>query len=96
MRALGYFQFDDDTGAADPAGARALALSFSSYCADRNHTQLGVFQDGSRGGERTGYREMVEHIRDTGLGYLVVVPSIGHLGQTLHEQVGRVLEQCLI
>lgn len=92
MRALGYFEFDEDANPAAPTGALALKLSFDSYCSDRSHTPLGVFQDRSNDGERSGYQEMVEHIRDTGLGYLIVVPSVGHLGGALHEQVGRILE----
>ena len=92
MRALAYFQVDQN---ADPAGAlstTALTLAFESYCADRGHIPLGVFYDEAGVGGALKYADMLTYIRDTGLGYLVVVPTVGHLGLGLRDQVGRIME----
>ena len=90
MRALGYFT--QNAGSAKPEqSADALAEAFRRYCEAKRHIPHGVFSDDAQNGG-TGWRGLIDYIRETGLGYLVVTPDAGHLGATLEEQVERVLE----
>ncbi len=92
MRTLAYFQVDENADPAKALGATALTLAFESYCADRGHNAMGMFQDRAGDDRYAKYQEMLAHIRDTKLGYLVVVPTVGHLGAGLRDQVGRIME----
>ncbi len=53
---------------------------------------MGVFAEDPCQPGRLRYAEMLEHIRKSRVGFLVVVPGAADLGDTLEEQVGRVLE----
>ena len=87
MRALGYSW----TPTSDSARSQAFADAFDAYCAARGHIAAGAFHDAGNG-ESPGYQQMLKRIAGSGVGYLVVVPAVSHLGRTLREQVVRILE----
>lgn len=91
MRAIGYFTVDPETRNGG-SSAEKLSRAFKEYCETRRHIPHGTFADlkGEGGGE--GWQEMMDFIRQSRLGYLVVTPDADHLGTTLEEQVERVLE----
>ncbi|MEX2598161.1 MAG: recombinase family protein [Dehalococcoidia bacterium] len=92
MRALAYFTIDPEAPRTDPAGLEQLTRRFEAFCTTKRHTSMGVFAEDVREAGRPRYQEMLEHIRKSKVGFLIVVPDAGHLGPTLQEQVGRVLE----
>ncbi len=83
MRALGYHRTQD---------ARAGEEAFAAYCAEHRHIPYGVFAEQEEDQALTGFHEMLRRIETSGLGYLVVVPSVEHLGASIREQVERILE----
>ncbi|MDE2765111.1 MAG: hypothetical protein OXI25_01585, partial [Chloroflexota bacterium] len=83
MRALGYHQAQD---------AQAGESAFAAYCEEHRHIPYGVFAEQDEDHARPRYHEMLRRIETSGLGYLVVVPSVEHLGGSIREQVERVLE----
>ncbi|MDE2883634.1 MAG: recombinase family protein [Chloroflexota bacterium] len=91
MRAIGYFTINPETRNGR-ASAERLSQAFQEYCQVGRHIPHGTFADLKGEGGGTGWQEMMEFIRDSRLGYLVVTPDAGHLGETLEEQVERVLE----
>ena len=85
MRAIGYFRPKEG-----PEYVEAFKEAFADYC-DRNvHQPVDTFFDyiGSGRGYAPNFRAMVEHIRDSGGGFLVVAPDATHLGNDL-ETVAR-------
>ena len=88
MRALGYFKVAPESA----SESAALTRAFEAFCAAGSHAAQGVFHDDAGSSDRPGWAEMVEHIQHSGLGYLIVIPGAAHLGASLPEQVGRVLE----
>ena len=91
MRALCYFHADVTLPKEDPASETAIARRFRAYCAEKRHTDKGVFQDDTAGNDRPAFKQMVDHIRTSGLAYLVVIPNVTHLGSQFEEQVERIL-----
>ena len=91
MRAIGYFTVDPEKQNGG-SSVKELSQAFQEYCEAGRHIPHGTFADlkGDGGGE--GWQEMMDFIRQSHLGYLVVTPDAGHLGETLEEQVERVLE----
>ncbi|MCE2469555.1 MAG: recombinase family protein [Dehalococcoidia bacterium] len=83
MRALGYYRTQD---------ARTGEEAFAAYCAEHRHIPYGVFAEQGEDHALPGFQEMLRHIETSGLGYLVVVPSVEHLGASIREQVERMLE----
>ena len=92
MRALGYFRADPGVPEGHAASLTALRRAFQDYCDTKGHVGQGVFADGANTGEFTQFDSMLHHIRSGGLAYLVMVPSVVHLGASLEEQVRRLLE----
>ena len=92
VRALTYFRVSPSDADGHASGATALEQAFQDFCDAQGHTPHGVFSDDATGSERPRYREMVEHIRSSGLAYLVVLSDVAHLGDSLEDQVGRLLE----
>jgi site-specific DNA recombinase len=86
MRALGYYAAKPDS---DP---NVHAKAFDAFCVNGNHIAGGVFGDELPADGRPQWDGMVRQIAESGRGYLVVVPSARHLGDTLVEQMGRVLQ----
>lgn len=91
MRALSYFQADLQLPKEDSASEAALGRRFRAYCAAKQHTDQGVFRDDTASNDRPAFKQLVDHIRTSGLAYLVVVPSAAHLGSELEEKVERIL-----
>ncbi len=91
MRAVGYFTVDENARGGR-FGRAELQAAFAAYCEERLHTPHGTYADPRGEGGRAGWRAMADHIRDSRLGYLVVVPGAEHLGAGLEEQAARVLE----
>lgn len=91
MRALAYFQADLQLPKDAPASETILGRRFRAYCAAKQHTDQGLFRDDANSNERPAFNELVDHIRTSGLAYLVVTPSATHLGSDLEEQVERIL-----
>ena len=92
MRALAYFRVSPSGGNGRPSGASAQEQTFNAFCNSRGHTPHGIFADEDTSGERPRYQDMVEHIRTSGLAYLVVLSDVDHLGDSLEQQVERTLE----
>lgn len=88
MRALGYYT----VRAGDPRADGILTKAFERFCSVGNHIAQGVFHDEPGSEHGPGWDALTDHVRRTGLGYLVVVPSAAHIGTSLSEQVRRVLE----
>ena len=85
MRAIGYFRPKEGVKYVE-----AFKAAFQDYC-DRNvHQPVGTYYDhlGVEGSELPNYRAMVEFMRESSSGYLVVVPDATHLGGDL-EAVAR-------
>lgn len=91
MRALGYFTVDENARGGR-FGRADLEAAFAAYCEERRHTPHGTHSDAKGAGGGAGWRAMADLIRESRLGYLVVVPGAEHLGASLEEQVARVLE----
>ena len=70
---------------------QSMNRRFDEYCAEGGHLAAGTFADTTDNGERPRWDTMVSQIKESGLGYLVVVPSAAHLGATLEERIERVL-----
>lgn len=83
MRALAYHQTQD---------AQAGEDAFAAYCAENRHIPYGVFAEQGKDEARPRFQEMIDRIQTSGVGYLVVIPSVEHLGGSIHEQVSRILE----
>ena len=91
MRALGYFTFDPNAGKG-ALSYQELFKAFVAYCEEGRHIRVGVYDDpkGQEGG--VGWGSMLDFIRGSGLGYLVVVPDARRLGGSLEQQVACLLE----
>ncbi len=92
MRAFTYFRADPNAPKGHPGNGVTLQRAFEQYCATRGHTGQGVFSDDASSSETPQYLAMLERIHSSGLAYLIVVPAVDHLGDSLAEQVGHVLE----
>ena len=91
MRALAYWNLYS-SGRRSPADLlQSMNRRFDEYCAEGGHLAAGTFPETSDNSERPRWDAMVSQIKESGLGYLVVVPSAAHLGATLEERVERVL-----
>ena len=91
MRAVGYFTVDESARSGRFARAE-LTAAFAAYCEERRHVPHGTFEDPVGEGGGAGWRAMAGVIRESGLGYLVVVPDAERLGASLEDQTARVLE----
>ncbi len=91
MRAVGYFTFDPDASKG-PRAYQTRYLAFRNFCEGGLHIDTRIFADPEGQAGFKGWDEMLEFIRSNGLAYLVVVPNAQTLGETLDEQVARVLE----
>ena len=86
MRALGYFRPPD--GSSDLA---ELRQDFLDYCDIYLHQPIATFDD--VGDEPlSGYRRMLDHMRASRGGFLVVVPDAGHLGTDVESVVRKLVE----
>ena len=91
MRALAYWDLHN-SGRRSPADLlQSMNRRFEEYCAEGGHVSAGTFPETSDNSERPRWDTMVSQIKESGLGYLVVVPSAAHLGATLEERIERVL-----
>ena len=89
MRAIGYFRPKEGSKYVE-----AFKEAFVDYC-DRNvHQPVETFYDhiGGDGGRLPNYRAMVEFMRESAGGYLVVVPDATHLGDDLEAVARAVVE----
>ena len=89
MRAIGYFRPKEG-----PKYVEAFKEAFLDYC-DRNvHQPVETYYDyiGVEGGRLPNYRAMVDFMRESGGGYLVVVPDATHLGGDLEAVARAVVE----
>ena len=87
MRALGYISF----GKSEQSFTK-FSQKFALFCEKGNHANLGFFGDDKDINSRTEFESMISHINSTSVGYLVVIPDASHLGDSLQEQVNRILE----
>ena len=87
MRAIGYFRLEDDQ-----ASSEEFEQAFHRYCDLNLHQPVAVFGDGAEadGEAASQYDRMLDHMREAGTGFLVVVPNSRHLGLDL-ETVARSL-----
>lgn len=92
MRAL-YYAIAAPT---DPGGEarqhRAQEYGFVTYCRKYGHTPVATFIETASDASASAYQRMVEHIRASGLAYLVVLARATDLGTDPEEAVGRLLE----
>ena len=91
MRAVGYFTVDENARGGR-FGRAELETAFAAYCEERRHTPHGTYSDPKGEGGGAGWRAMADHIKESRLGYLVIVPGAEHLGAALEDQVARALE----
>ena len=92
MRALGYFVADNEAGDEDPLSRHFQEGVFLRYCRDHQHNPVGTFIDAQDDDAKPEYQRMVQHIRDSGKGFLLVIIHPEHLGSDLEEGVRRFLE----
>ena len=93
MRSLGYFNLDSTHSKAVHANSSEdLKRSYLSYCHSNQHSDYGVYIDSGSGGSNSAWSRMIEFIHESRAGYLIVIPGSSHLGKTLEEQVGKILE----
>ena len=88
MRAIGYFRAHNG----QPASAESGEKAFSEYCARNSHQAVTHFSDlrPAGQGDAEHYRRMIDHMRESGSEFLVVVPDASHLGSEL-ESVARAM-----
>ena len=91
MKALGYFRADPRAPRDHPTSQAALSNAYERYCASNGHVSYGVFADALTG-DAVQFRRMVEQISSARYAYLVVIPSVEHLGGSLRQQVDGLLE----
>lgn len=90
MRALGYYTVDYETQGR--SNREDLARAFARYCEEGRHIPQGTYDEPRAQAGGAVWQSMVDFIRNSGLGYLVVIPGAEHLGSTLESQIGHVLE----
>ena len=91
MRALAYFTIDPKAHVG-PSSQRDRTATFAAFCREGMHNAQGVFHDPRGEGGGPGWRAMIDFIRERERGYLVVIPGAGHLGDSIEQQIARVLE----
>ena len=87
MRALGYFRAPSD---APDFGQHEQA--FHDYCSSHLHQPIDTFGDTAEDEHMPGYGRMVDFMRVSGDGYLIVVPDAAHLGADVESVVRRLVE----
>ncbi len=89
MRAIGYFRPKEG-----PKYVEAFKDAFLDYCDRNGHQPAETFYDSidGDGGRLPNYRAMVEFMRESTGGYLVVVPDATHLGGDLEAVARAVVE----
>ncbi len=85
MRAIGYFRETPELNLADQSE------SFLEFCARNGYEAAATFLDVKSGSERTGFRQLVDFIRQQeGRGFLlVVVPNLLAMGEGPVESMRR-------
>ena len=92
MRALGYFVEEERAREGGQAPRASQESLFQGYCHAHAHTPMATFFDTLGAEDQPEYRRMVEFIRQSGVGYLVLLSDPLHLGSPLEGAVERVLE----
>lgn len=89
MRALGYFRAEDG-----PGHRQDLEQAFLDYCDVNLHQPVATYGDAGTddGGPLLEYRRMLDRMRDSGGGFLIVVPDAGHLGSDVESVVRKLVE----
>ena len=89
MRAIGYFRPKEG-----PKYVEAFKEAFLDYCDRHVHQPVETYYDyiGSGRDHSPNFRAMVEHMRRSASGYLVVVPDATHLGSDLETVARAVVE----
>ena len=90
MRAIGYFSL----GAQEHVTPEEMERAFAEYCRLNMHEPVATFASNADGepGQDPEYRRMVDHMRQSGSEFLVVVPSARHLGRDLEAVARAVVE----
>ena len=88
MRAIGYCHPTND----QEGSLAEMERAFAEYCGRNNHQAVEFFGDAgaSGSGQRDEYRRMIDHMRNSGSQFLVVVPGARDLGSDL-EAVARAM-----
>ena len=86
MRALGYYLYD--THGADSTRSEDQIREF---CEEKQHNLVKVFH-GSASSEVEKFKEVVTFIKESGLGFLVIIPSSNHLGADITVAVENILD----
>ena len=86
MRALGYYLYD--THGADSVSSEDQIREF---CLEKQHNLVKVFHNSSLS-EIDKFKEVISFIRESGLGFLVVIPSSNHLGADITVAVENILD----
>ncbi|MDE2861482.1 MAG: recombinase family protein [Chloroflexota bacterium] len=90
MRAIGYFSAPAGSGAETALLEQQEA--FDSYCRRNRHQTVATFTEDSPNGDRSGFEEMLNHMRSSGSEFLVVLPDAQYVGDNMESVVRRVLE----
>ena len=86
MRALGYYLYD--THGADSTRSEDQIREF---CEEKQHNLVKVFH-GNASSEIEKFKEVVTFIKESGLGFLVIIPSSNHLGADITVAVENILD----
>ncbi len=88
MRAIGYF-WAKETGIDAP---QHLERAFYEYCSEHRHQPMAAFVDTSISKEEPNskFSQVIEYIRNSGSGFLLLIPDATHLGSAL-EDIARAM-----
>lgn len=86
MRALGYYLHDTHE-----ADATRSDDQIREFCEEKQHNLVRVFHNNALS-EIDQFKEVITFIKESGLGFLVVIPSSTHLGSDITVAVEHILE----
>ena len=97
MRSLGYFNLNTPNNTGQQANlAEDLKRSYLAYCQENQHSDYGVYIESNNLDNISAWSRMLEFIKESRNGYLVVIPNSTHLGLDLEDQVEKILELDLL
>ena len=88
MRAIAYSRSKNGQDPHDE-----LEESFLEYCDINLHQPICIFADtADESSRRPEYRRLLEYLRNSGSGFLIVVPDASHLGDDVESVVRSIIE----
>ena len=87
MRALGYYL---NSVAIDSLTEYEGIIR--EFCLQKDHNLIRVFHDVSLRGLQTQFEALVEFVKESKQGFLVIIPSVNHLGDDITNAVEKILD----